>query len=128
MSENLIMYGAVYNDVYAALADLETFESLDKHELGPYDAAVIDVRDERPHVVKRMSRPTLELIPELVGRGRPPIGVLAEPLAPGECTLVVIGQSGIEKSFKSAIKRGGMTSKRPLASEELGAITVTRSL
>jgi hypothetical protein len=129
MSENLILYGAVHADVYAALADLEDFENLSKRELvGAYDAAVIDVPGDAPHIVRRMRRPTLELIPELVGRGRPPIGVLPEPLAPGESALVVIGSAELEKGFKHAAGRAAFTSERPLAPEELGAITVTRSL
>jgi hypothetical protein len=129
MSENLTLYGAVYADMYAALADLENFENLSKRELvGAYDAAVIDVPGDGPHIVRRMRRPTLELIPELVGRGRPPIGVLPEPLAAGESALAVIGSAELKKGFKRAAGRAAFTSERPLASEELGAITVTRSL
>jgi hypothetical protein len=115
MFENLIIYGAVYDNRYAALVDLERFEGLDKRLLvGAYDAAVIDVRDELPHVVKRMARPTLELIPELVGRGRPPIGVLPEPLQPGEAALAAIGVAELETAFEQALSRARMTSVRRL--------------
>jgi hypothetical protein len=122
--ENLIIYGAVYEDVYAALADLESFEKLnDRRSPRLYDAAVIDLRDGLPHVVKRTTRPTLELIPELVARGRPPIGVLAEPLGPGESALAVVGRAELEKEFKRAVRRSITTSKRPLDPAEVGAIT-----
>jgi hypothetical protein len=123
MLENLIIYGAVYEDIYAALADLESFEKLnDRRSTGPYDAAVIDLRDGLPHIVKRGTRPTLELIPELVARGRPPIGVLAEPLGPGESVLAVVGRAELGKTFKRAVSRSVMTSERLLDPAEVGAI------
>ncbi|HEX6713453.1 MAG TPA: hypothetical protein VF066_08705 [Thermoleophilaceae bacterium] len=126
MSQNLILFGAVYKDVYAALADLETFERLDKRKVGgPYDAAVVDLHEGLPHVVKRAKRPTLELIPELVARGRPPIGVLANPLAPSETALAVVGSPELEKAFTRAVRRAVMTTVRTVASEELGPITKT---
>jgi hypothetical protein len=128
--ENLIIYGAVYKDVHAALADLKSFEELNYRASATlYDAAVIELHDALPHsdalphIVKRVTRPTLELIPELVARGRPPIGVLAEPLGPGEAALVVVGRTEIEKTFKSAVLHSGMTSARPLDPAEVGAIT-----
>jgi hypothetical protein len=124
MFENLIIYGAAYDDVDGALADLNRFEKLGAGELvGPYDAAVIDVRDGLPQVVKRMDRRTLELIPELVARGRPPIGVLAEPLGVGETALVVVGLPELENAFKRAVRHPVLTSVRRLQSAELGAIT-----
>ena len=124
MLENLIIYGAVYEDVYAALADLERFEKLnDRRSAGPYDAAVIDLHDGLPHIVKRGTRPTLELIPELVARGRPPIGVLAEPLGPSESALAVVGRSELGTAFKRAVRHSVMTSERALDAAEVGAIT-----
>jgi hypothetical protein len=124
MLENLIIYGAVYEDIYAALADLESFEkSNDRRSEGLYDAAVIDLRDGLPYVVKRGTRPTLELIPELVARGRPPIGVLAEPLGPSESAFVVVGRAELGKAFNRAVGRSVMTSERLLDPAEVGAIT-----
>ena len=124
MLENLNIYGAVYADVYAAVADLESFEkAIDGRSAGLYDAAVIDLRDGLPHVAKRATRPTLELIPELVARGRPPIGVVAEPLAASEAALVVVGRPELEKVFKSAVGRSVMTSEQALDPAEVGAIT-----
>ena len=124
MLENLIIYGAVYADSNAALADLESFEKLNaRRSAGPYDAAVIDLRDGLPHVVERTVNPTLELIEELVARGRPPIGVLAEPLGPRESALAVVGGTELEEAFKRAVKRSVMTSERRLDPAEVGAIT-----
>lgn len=124
MFENLIIYGAVYDDVETALAGLESFDKLNERELsGLYDAAVIDVRAGLPRIVKRMERPTLELIPELVARGRPPLGVLAEPLAVGETALAAVGPPEIERGFRRAAQRAFLTSKRPLDSAAVGAIT-----
>jgi hypothetical protein len=120
MFENLIIYGAVYDYVETALSALGAFEKLNERErVGLYDAAVIDVRDGRPHIVKRMERTTLELIPELVHRGRPPIGVLAEPLGTGETALAVIGSTELEKAFKRVAQHALLTSERPLGSEAL---------
>jgi hypothetical protein len=125
MFENLIIYGAVYDYVETALSALGAFEKLNERErVGLYDAAVIDVRDGRPHIVKRMEGTTLELIPELVARGKPPIGVLAEPLGRGETSLAVIGSAELEKGFKRVAQDALLTSERPLDSTELGPITL----
>jgi hypothetical protein len=126
MSANLIIYGSVYDHVDAALDDLSDFEQLNTRELvGPYDAAVIDVRDGRPRVFKRMNHPTLDVVPELVARGRPPIGVLAEPLKAGEVGLAIVGTPELANACRRAIKRASMTSERAIASTELGVITQT---
>jgi hypothetical protein len=124
MTENLYIYGAVYYDAKTALSALGNFERLDKRELtGPYDAAVIYISGGLPRILKRMERPTLELIPELVARGRPPIGVLAEPLAAWETAVAVIGPPELEKGFKRVARDAFMTSARAVDSAELGAIT-----
>ena len=124
MLENLKIYGAVYEYTYAAVADLEDFEKLNARQaVSPFDAAVIRVHDGLPQIVTRTERPTLELIPELVARGRPPIGVLAEPLAPGEAALVVVARPTVEKTFTRASRRAVLTSVRPLDPAEVGAIT-----
>ena len=61
----LIVYAAAYETVEAALADLDAIEQLHKDEMiGQYDAAVIDQEHGKPHVVKRMDRPHIRVIPE----------------------------------------------------------------
>jgi hypothetical protein len=125
MPENLIIYGAVYDHVDAALAGLDSFEKLyEQQSTGPCDAAVIEAREGLPCIVKRMEHPTVELIPELVARGRPPIGVLPEPLAAGETALVVAGPGELEKAFTRAAGHPVMTSKRAL--EPGDQVTQTR--
>ena len=61
----LLVYAAAYETVEAALADLDAIEQAHKDEvIGQYDAAVIDKEDGKPHVVKRMDRPHIRVIPE----------------------------------------------------------------
>jgi hypothetical protein len=40
--------------------------------IGQYDAAVIDKEDGKPHVLKRMDRPHIRVIPEWFGGGTLP--------------------------------------------------------
>ena len=66
----LVVYAASYETVDAALADLDAIEQLHKDELiGQYDAAVIDQENGKPHVVKRMDRPHIRVIPQWFGAG-----------------------------------------------------------
>ena len=77
MAENkpLVVYAAAYETVEAALADLDDIEQLHKDEMiGQYDAAVIDKENGKPHVVKRMDRPHIRVIPEWFGDGTLPAG------------------------------------------------------
>ena len=69
-SGTAVLYTAVYDDVDAALADLAAFEPLHKAEMtGKYDAAVVDSKDGEPHIVKRVDRPAVRVIPEWLGSG-----------------------------------------------------------
>jgi hypothetical protein len=69
----LVVYAAAYDSVGTALADLDAIEQLHKDEMiGQYDAAVIDKEDGKPHVVKRMDRPHIRVIPEWFGGGTLP--------------------------------------------------------
>ena len=71
----LLVYAAAYETVEAALADLDAIEQAHKDEMiGQYDAAVIDKEDGKPHVVKRMDRPHIRVIPEWFGGGTLPQG------------------------------------------------------
>jgi len=50
--ESAVLYTAVYDDIDAALADLAASEQLHKAEMiGTYDAAVVDKKDDEPHIV-----------------------------------------------------------------------------
>jgi len=84
MAENkpLVVYAAAYETVEAALADLDDIEQLHKDEtIGQYDAAVIDKENGKPHVVKRMDRPHIRVIPEWFGGGTRPRKELHEAAA-----------------------------------------------
>jgi uncharacterized membrane protein len=98
---------AVYDDVDSALADLETFGDLhDVDLIGKYDAAVIDQEDGKPHIVKRVDRPRIQVLPELVGGGALPRGQLhdaAKGLDPGQAALIVVGEPTLEKGFDKAV-------------------------
>jgi hypothetical protein len=124
-SENTVLYTAVYQDVAAALADLEAFEQLHKVEMiGKYDAAVIDTESGKPHIVKRADHPVIRLIPESLGSGPLPRRELheaARALDPGEAALIVIGEPTLEKGFEAAVTRAAKTVRRDLnaATDEL---------
>ncbi|HSZ40340.1 MAG TPA: hypothetical protein VK817_10305 [Trebonia sp.] len=69
----LLVYAAAYESLEAALADPDAIEQAHKDEvMGQYDAAVIDKEDGKPHVVKRMDRPHIRVIPEWFGGGTLP--------------------------------------------------------
>jgi len=69
-NKQLVVYAAAYETVDAALADLDAIEQLHKDEvIGQYDAAVIDQENGKPHVVKRMDRPHVRVVPEWFGGG-----------------------------------------------------------
>jgi hypothetical protein len=69
----LLVHAAAYETVEATRADLDAIEQAHKDEMvGQYDAAVIDKEDGKPHVVKRMDRPDIRVIPEWFGGGTLP--------------------------------------------------------
>lgn len=89
------------DDVNSALADLDVLGDLHDDELiGKYDAAVIDQDEGKPHIVKRVDHPRIDVLPELVGTGALPRGQLrdaAKELDPGEAALLVVGEPTLEK-------------------------------
>ena len=103
MSEkkSLIVYAAAYETVEAAVADLNAIQQLHKDKLvGQYDAAVIDRENGKPHVVKRMDRPYVRVIPEWFGGGTLPRKELheaAEELTASRAGLIVVTEPTIEK-------------------------------
>ncbi len=116
MDDNAILYEAVYETTDAALADLAVFDHMHEAELiGKYDAAVIDKEDGKPHIVKRVDRPRISVIPELVGGGtlkRSGLKEAATELSPGQAALVVVGEPTIEKAFDDAVKQATRTAKQ----------------
>jgi len=112
----LVVYAAAYTSVAAALADLDVIEHLHKDEvIGQYDAAVIDKQDGKPHVVKRMDRPYIRVIPEWFGGGTLPRKELhdaAEQLTANQAGLIAIGEPTIEQGVDQALTQASKVVKR----------------
>jgi hypothetical protein len=115
MADNSVGYVAVYGDVNSALADLDALGALHDDDLiGKYDAAVIDQESGKPHIVKRVDRPRIDVLPELFGRGKLPRGQLhdaAKELDPGEAALIAVGEPTLEKAFDKAVTRADKVAK-----------------
>ncbi len=114
MADNnqMLLYAAAYETVEAALADMDTVEQLHKDKMiGKFDAAVIDQQDGKPHIVKRMDRSRLRVIPEMFGGGTLPRKELKEAagvLTANQAGLIVVGEptidKGLDKAFSGAAK------------------------
>ena len=105
----MALYTAVYGSAPPALEDLDAIEELHKESMiGKYDAAVIDQEEGKPHIVKRMDRPRIRVIPEMFGGGALPRKELkeaAQELTSDQAGLIVIGEPTIEKGFDKAVTR-----------------------
>ena len=103
----VVLYAASYDSVSAALADLDAIEQLHKDEMiGSYDAAVIDQENGKPHIVKRMDRPGVRVIPEWFGGGTLPRKELheaAQELTASQAGLIAVGEPTIEKAVDEAL-------------------------
>ena len=112
----LVVYAGAYETVEAALADLDAIEQLHKDVMiGQYDAAVIDKEDGKPHVVKRMDRPHIRVIPEWFGGGTMPRKELheaAEQLTASQAGLIAVGEPTIEKGLDKAPTKAAKVVKR----------------
>jgi uncharacterized membrane protein len=115
---DMALYTAVYESVSPALEDLGAIEELHKDSMiGKYDAAVIDQEEGKPHIVKRMDRPHIRVIPEMFGGGTLPRKELkeaAQELTSNEAGLVVIGEPTIDKAFDKAVTHAAKVAKRSL--------------
>ena len=115
-AKQLLVYAAAYETVDAALADLDAIEQLHKDEMiGQYDAAVIDQENGKPHVVKRMDRPHMRVIPEWFGGGTLPRKELheaAEQLTANQAGLIAVGEPTIEKGLDQALTKASKVVKR----------------
>ena len=118
----MVLYAASYESTSAALTALDDVEQLHKDDvIGKYDAAVIDKEDDKPHIVKRMDRPGIRVIPERFGGGTLPRKELheaAEALTANEAGLVVVGEPTIEKALDNAL-----TSAAKVVKHEVDATT-----
>jgi flavin-binding protein dodecin len=114
--KQLLVYAAAYETVRAALADLDTIGLAHIQEtIGQVDAAVIDKEYGRPHVVRRMDRPHIRVIPEWFGGGAVPRKELheaAEQLTANRAGLIAVGEPTIEKGMDEALTRAVKVVKR----------------
>ena len=114
--KQLVVYAAAYETADAALADLDAIEQLHKDEMiGQYDAAVIDKENGKPHVLKRMDRPHLRVIPEWFGGGTLPRKELheaAEQLTASQAGLIAVGEPTIEEALDKALTKANKVVKR----------------
>ena len=105
-TNQMLLYAAAYETVDAALADMDAVEQLHKDKMiGKYDAAVIDQQDGKAHIVKRMDRSRLRVIPELFGGGTLPRKELHEAaaaLTANQAGFIVVGEPTIEKGLDKA--------------------------
>jgi len=112
----MIVYAATYPSVPAAETDLAAVEQLHKDEMiGAFDAAVIDKEDGQPHVVKRMDRPRVRVIPEWFGGGTLPrkeLHEVAQELTAGQAGLIAVGEPTIEKALDKVLTNADKVVKR----------------
>jgi uncharacterized membrane protein len=115
---DMALFTAVYESVSPALEDLGAIEELHEDSMiGKYDAAVIDQEEGKPHIVKRMDRPRIRVIPEMFGGGTLPRKELkeaAQELTSNEAGLVVIGEPTIDKAFDKAVTHAAKVVRRSL--------------
>ena len=106
-SNQMLLYAASYDSAQSALAALGDIEQLHKDKMiGKYDAAVIDQQDGKPHIVKRMDRPGVRVIPEWFGGGALPrkdLREAAEELTATQAGLIAVGEPTIEKALDQAL-------------------------
>ena len=112
----MVVYAATYGSVSAAETDLDAIEALHKDKvIGSFDAAVIDSEDGKPHVVKRMDRPGVRVIPEWFGGGTLPrkeLHELAGQLTASQAGLIAAGEPTIEKALGKALTNADKVMKR----------------
>lgn len=115
-SKRNLVYAAAYGNVTQALAGLDAIGQLHKNDaIGSYDAAVIDEENGKPHIVKRMDRPRVRVIPEVFGSGTLPRKELheaAEALTAGQAGLIAVGDPTIEKAVDNAVSDAATVTKR----------------
>jgi hypothetical protein len=111
-----VVYAAAFSSITDAEKALDTIEGLYKDgAVGTLDAAVIDKENGKPHVVKRMDRPRVRIIPEWFGGGALPRKELheaAEELTADRAGLLVVsGEPAIEKALDKALAGAAKVAK-----------------
>jgi hypothetical protein len=118
MADNTQLYTAVYDSLDDALDDLNALEMLHEDAMvGKFDAAVIDQENGQPHIVKRMDRPRIRIIPEEFGSGALPrkeLNEAARELGPNQAGLIAVGEPTLAKGFDQAVTRADKVVKRSL--------------
>jgi len=111
-----LVFAATYQDLSAAEAGLDAVEQLHKDKaIGSFDAAVIDKKDGKPHVAKRMDRPYARVIPEWFGGGTLPrkeLHEIAQELTASEAGLIAVGEPTIEAALDKALANADKVVKR----------------
>jgi hypothetical protein len=112
----MVMYAASYDTVQDATQALDDIEQLHKDAMiGKFDAAVIDQENGKPHIVKRMDRPRIRVIPEAFGGGTLPRKELKEAaseLTASQAGLIAVGEPTIEKGLDKALTTADKVVKR----------------
>jgi uncharacterized membrane protein len=114
--DRLVVHVVAFSSVPDAEQALATIEQLYKDgAVGTLDAAVIDKENGKPHVVKRMDRPGIRVIPEWFGGGALPRKELreaAEQLTADQAGLLVVSSEPvIEKAVDKALSGAGKVVK-----------------
>ncbi len=114
----LVVFVAVYDSIEAAKADLDAIEQLHKDDfVGTFDAAIVDQKNGKPHIAKRLDRPVVRVIPEELGFGpltRKELKEAATELGANQAGLIVIGQPTLEKGFDKAVTRAAKVVKHTI--------------
>ena len=118
MADNqpMVMFAASYDTVTAAQEALDEINQLHKDEMiGKVDAAVIDNENGKPHIVKRLDRPWIRVIPEVFGGGALPRKELKEAaaeLTANQAGLLAVGEPTIDKGISKALENADKVVKR----------------
>ena len=105
--DDLAVFVAVYDDVDSAKVDLDAIEDLHIVDaIGKFDAALVTNEKGKPHIVKRLDRPMVRVIPEQLGFGplsRKELKHAASELSAHEVGLILVGEPTLEKAFDKAV-------------------------
>jgi uncharacterized membrane protein len=122
----MMLFAAAYENVSDAMSALSDIEQMHKDKVvGDYDAAVIDQKNGKPHIAKRMDRPQMRVIPEQFGSGALPRKELkeaAQTLTGNQAGLLAVCEPTIEKAVDKALMNAAKVVKSQM-NAETGQIT-----